>query len=168
MKGRAIYILAGVLVLSVCGSSFGKYSGGTGEPNKPYIISTAADMNEIGTHTEDWGSSFLLAEDINLSDFSGTQFNVIGTDYDNPFLSHWLQAGDYRPRTDIAVGGGDGIVNFRDFIVLAENWTGDLQPRRSDFFEGGQADAFYYAVELIERVEIDNYLSSLSVFSCLY
>ncbi len=30
--------------------AFAKYSGGTGEPNNPYLISTAADMNEIGAN----------------------------------------------------------------------------------------------------------------------
>jgi hypothetical protein len=61
-----------------------KYSGGIGEPNKPYRIATAADMNEIGTYPEDWGSHFILVNDINLAEYTGTQFNIIGTSSD-PF-----------------------------------------------------------------------------------
>ncbi len=62
-----------------------KYSGvGDGEPNNPYRIADANDMNEIGTHTEDWGSHFLLVNDINLAEYTGTQFNIIGTSSD-PF-----------------------------------------------------------------------------------
>ena len=63
-----------------------KYSGvGNGEPNNPYRIADANDMNEIGTHPEDWGSHFLLVNDINLADYTGTQFNIIGDDWDHPF-----------------------------------------------------------------------------------
>ena len=55
-----------------------KYSGvGNGEPDNPYRIADANHMNEIGTHTEDWGSHFLLVNDINLADYTGTQFNII-------------------------------------------------------------------------------------------
>jgi len=31
-----------------------KYSGGTGEPNDPYRIATAEDLNDIGNYEEDW------------------------------------------------------------------------------------------------------------------
>jgi len=54
------------------------YSGGTGEPNKPYLIATAEDMNAIGVHPNDWDKHFLLVNDINLADYTGTQFNIIG------------------------------------------------------------------------------------------
>jgi len=39
----AIAVLAGVV-------SAGDYSGGTGEPNNPYRIATAEDLNDIGNH----------------------------------------------------------------------------------------------------------------------
>jgi hypothetical protein len=58
-----------------------KYSGvGTGEPDNPYRIADANDMNEIGTHSEDWGAHFILVNDINLAQFTGTEFNIIGND----------------------------------------------------------------------------------------
>jgi hypothetical protein len=57
-----------------------RYSGGEGTAQEPYLIYTAADMNEIGTHSEDWGKHFALMADIDLGGFSGHQFNLIGND----------------------------------------------------------------------------------------
>ncbi|GAI76806.1 unnamed protein product, partial [marine sediment metagenome] len=76
-----------------------KYSGGTGEPNDPYQIAGANDMNEIGTHTEDWGSHFLLVNDINLAEYTGTEFNIIGPNAITPF-------------TGVFDGNGHTISNF--------------------------------------------------------
>ncbi|NIP27034.1 MAG: PASTA domain-containing protein [Phycisphaerae bacterium] len=56
-----------------------KYSGGTGESADPYLISTAHDMNEIGAHPNDWDRHFVLTADINLADYAGTSFNIIGS-----------------------------------------------------------------------------------------
>ncbi len=76
-----------------------KYSGGDGSESTPYRISDANDMNDIGLHQEDWGSHFVMVNDINLAQFTGTQFNIIGTDYENPF-------------TGVFDGNGFTISNF--------------------------------------------------------
>jgi hypothetical protein len=55
-----------------------KYGGGTGEPNDPYLIYTAGQMNEIGAEPNDWDKYFKLMADIDLSNYTGTDFNVIG------------------------------------------------------------------------------------------
>jgi hypothetical protein len=34
-----------------------QYGGGRGEPNEPYLIYTAEQMNTIGLHEEDWAST---------------------------------------------------------------------------------------------------------------
>jgi hypothetical protein len=47
-----------------------KYSGGTGEPENPYLIDTAEQFNEIGLHDEDWDKHFKLMADIDLSSCS--------------------------------------------------------------------------------------------------
>jgi hypothetical protein len=47
-----------------------KYGGGTGEPNDPYLIYTAEQMNEIGLHENDWDKHFKLMADIDLSAYS--------------------------------------------------------------------------------------------------
>ncbi|MHC4646307.1 MAG: hypothetical protein ACYTBJ_12470 [Planctomycetota bacterium] len=73
-----------VLVLSAASVSSAKYSGGTGEPNEPYRIATPNDLNDVGNHVEDFNKCFVLVNDINLADYTGTQFNIIG-DLHNPF-----------------------------------------------------------------------------------
>jgi hypothetical protein len=56
-----------------------KYAGGTGEPNEPYLIGTAGQLNTIGAEPDDWDKHFKLIADIDLQEYSGEQFNNIGT-----------------------------------------------------------------------------------------
>jgi hypothetical protein len=46
--------------------SWEKYSGGTGEPNDPYQIATAADLIALGETPADYSKSFILTADIDL------------------------------------------------------------------------------------------------------
>jgi len=62
-----------------------KYGGGSGTANDPYLIYTAEQMNEIGDDSRDWDKHFKLMADVDLSSYMGTDFNIIGTDRDNPF-----------------------------------------------------------------------------------
>ena len=66
-------------------ASAGTYSGGDGSEEFPYRIATPNDLNEIGANPNDWDANFVLAADINLADYTGTQFNIIGNHY-NPFM----------------------------------------------------------------------------------
>jgi hypothetical protein len=83
----AIPSLAATLFLSF--PAYAQYGGGTGEPNDPYLIYTAEQMNEIGLHQEDWGKHFKLMADIDLGSFTGTSYNIIGSgswnEWNNPF-----------------------------------------------------------------------------------
>ncbi len=57
-------------LVTICLFSFpaqAQYSGGTGEPNNPYLIYTAEQMNAIGVNPEDWDKHFRLMADIDLS-----------------------------------------------------------------------------------------------------
>ncbi len=70
-----------IVLIAVCGwclSGQAKYSGGSGEPNDPYQIATPEDLNDIGNHTEDWDKHFILVNDVNLAQYTGTQFRIIG------------------------------------------------------------------------------------------
>ncbi|MFH1717316.1 MAG: GLUG motif-containing protein [Planctomycetota bacterium] len=62
-----------------------KYGGGTGEPNNPYLIYTAEQMNAIGADRKDWDKHFKLMADIDLGVYSGGDFKIIGTAKTNPF-----------------------------------------------------------------------------------
>ncbi len=68
-------IAVSLLVVGVC---FGKYSGGNGEPNTPYLIGTAADLNDIGNHGGDFSKCFVMVNDINMAEYSGTEYKIIG------------------------------------------------------------------------------------------
>jgi hypothetical protein len=55
------------------------YGGGSGEPKDPYLIYTAEQLNTIGLIVCDWNKHFKLMADIDLVDYTGTSFNIIGT-----------------------------------------------------------------------------------------
>ena len=50
-----------------------------GSAEYPFEIATAAQLNELGLHSEDWDKHFVLTADIDLSAYSGTSFNIIGS-----------------------------------------------------------------------------------------
>jgi hypothetical protein len=91
-----------------------KYGGGTGEPNDPYLIYTAGQMNEIGLHEEDWNKQFKLMADIDLGGFTGTSFNIIG---------YYIRDNDYKPFTGVFDGNGHTISNFT-YSPTSTNSTG--------------------------------------------
>jgi formylglycine-generating enzyme required for sulfatase activity len=53
-------------------ASVGVYGGGSGTAEDPYLIYTAAEMNEIGANPADWDKHFKLMVDIDLSNYTGT------------------------------------------------------------------------------------------------
>jgi hypothetical protein len=80
-------ILVSLIIALLAGTAANaKYSGGTGEPNDPYRIATPEDLNDIGNYEEDWDKHFILVNDVNLAQYTGTQFNIIGKwfDWDDP------------------------------------------------------------------------------------
>ncbi len=93
------YVTAVIVSMTILSSAYAQYGGGTGESNDPYLIYTAEQMNEIGLHEEDWIKHFKLMADIDLSSFTGTDFNIIGIDEGNPF-------------TGVFDGNGKRISNF--------------------------------------------------------
>ncbi|MHC4332449.1 MAG: hypothetical protein ACYSUP_04760 [Planctomycetota bacterium] len=74
-----------LILLLAASISFAKYSGGTGEPNDPYRIATAEDLNDIGNHVEDFNKCFVMVNDINLGAYTGQRFKIIGEDFQKPF-----------------------------------------------------------------------------------
>jgi hypothetical protein len=62
-----------------------QYGGGTGEPDDPYLIYTAEQMNEIGANWNHWDKHFKLMANINLSAYTGRDFRIIGRNASNAF-----------------------------------------------------------------------------------
>jgi len=61
-----------------------EYGGGDGSAAYPYLITTPADLNDIGNHPEDWDKHFELTADIDLSGYdglSGPEFKLIGGEF---------------------------------------------------------------------------------------
>ena len=95
-------------MLTICFSALpaqGEYGGGTGEPNDPYLIYDANQMNAIGADSNDWDKHFKLMADIDLSVYTGTSFNIIGERY---YDSGWIE----NPFTGVFDGNGHTISNF--------------------------------------------------------
>lgn len=78
-----------------------KYAGGTGEPDTPYLIDTAEQMNAIGAEPNDWDGHFRLMADIDLGGYGRTAFNIIAP----------VRRGG-RYFTGLFDGGGHTISNF--------------------------------------------------------
>jgi len=85
MRGKANFVRCLLCVLFFAWPVQAKYGGGSGEPNDPYLIYTAEQMNAIGANYDDWDKHFKLMDDIDLSSYTGTAFNIIGTGPGNRF-----------------------------------------------------------------------------------
>jgi len=78
-RGKLTVPLLVLLLVCLFGSSAeAKYGGGSGTVSDPYLIHTAEQMNDIGANQGDWGKHFTLMADIELSSYTGSDFNIIG------------------------------------------------------------------------------------------
>jgi hypothetical protein len=80
MKNHSILALT-IMALWAGSAASVQYSGGTGEPNDPYRIASAEDLNDIGNHKEDWDKHFIQTADIDLQ---GVAISPVGN-YGQPF-----------------------------------------------------------------------------------
>ena len=101
---RKIILL--ITISSISLPAYAKYSGGTGEPNDPYLIYTPEQMNTIGAEPNDWDKHFKLMEDIDMSDYTGASLNMIG--YTEGFSYGYKS----RPFTGVFDGDGHIISNL--------------------------------------------------------
>jgi len=103
--------------------AYAKYEGGAGTAGDPYLISTAKHINEIGTHPGDWDKHFKLIADVNMSDITATEYNIIenftGTfDGNNCTISNFTLTSTREENTGLfgSVGG-----NIKDLRLLNPN-----------------------------------------------
>jgi hypothetical protein len=97
------------------------YGGGSGEPNDPYLIYTAEQLNAVDLVPCDWHKHFKLVADIDLEQYDGKdgreEFNMIGkyVDFEDP-----------RNRPFVGVFDGDGHVirNFSYAAAEGEKYLG--------------------------------------------
>ncbi|UCD48922.1 MAG: hypothetical protein JSW27_15460 [Phycisphaerales bacterium] len=85
-RSMQITLLLCSFVIPAVGSAQVKYDGGTGDPNDPYLIYTAEQMNAIGACRDDWDKHLRLMADIDLSAYTGTESNILGVSWEQPFV----------------------------------------------------------------------------------
>jgi hypothetical protein len=61
-----VCVATAAFFLAIVSTATAKYSGGTGEPNDPYQIATAADLIALGETPEDYDKHFILTADLDL------------------------------------------------------------------------------------------------------
>jgi hypothetical protein len=76
---------------------------GSGTAANPYRIYTAEQLNSIGAFSCEWDKHFILTADIDLSGYTGTQFNIIG---------YYMSYSDNKLFTGVFNGAGHIISNF--------------------------------------------------------
>ena len=120
-----------------------KYSGGTGEPNDPYQIATAADLIALGETPEDYDKHFILTADIDLDpNLPGRKVfdkAVIAPDTNDkedwfqgtPFTGVFDGKGHMISHLTIIGGGNLGLfgqltvgADVKDLVVVDVNITG--------------------------------------------
>jgi hypothetical protein len=113
---------------------------GTGTSQDPFIICTPTQMNAIGANSLNWSQSFALGRDIDLSSFSGTQFNIIGnagTVFSGSFYGHGFTISNFNYATNNSnyVGlfgyvtgkiGGIKLSNPSVSVAVTGNYAGAL------------------------------------------
>jgi hypothetical protein len=140
MKRKRKYLISLLVIFFLLTSSaFAKYSGGSGEPNNPYLIATPEDLNDIGNHSEDFSKYFKLTADINMSAYTGTQFQVVGN-WDIGYFSGVFDGDGHTIRNltinrpsenEIGLfgrfsGGQLRNLNLEDTNIIGHNFVGGL------------------------------------------
>jgi len=116
MRGKATYIKWLLCVLFLTWPVQAQYDGGSGTAEDPYLIDTAEQMDAIGAEPNDWNEHFKLVADIDLKDFGGSSFNLIGS-ASHPFKGVFDGNGHTISNLTYAVTGNeepadDGIIQF--------------------------------------------------------
>ena len=94
-------------------SAWGQFSGGSGDPNDPYLISSAVDMEVLSSDPNHWGDHFRLTADLDLT---GRVMTPIGTT-STPFSGTFDGNGNALANLTINLPGTD----FVGFFGIVDN-----------------------------------------------
>ncbi len=103
-----------LVLLAICFSTLsaqGQYGPGGGTSSNPYQILEPYHMNAIGDNPSHWGKHFKLMNDIDLSGYTGADFNIIGSGWAEPF-------------TGVFDGNGYKIYNFSYGPIASDSYVG--------------------------------------------
>ena len=132
-----------------------KYGGGSGSVDDPFRIYSASQLNEIGTNPYHWDSYFVLLTDIDLGEYAGDRFNIIGNE-DTAFTGifdgnrHTISNFSYSGQTDNV--GLFSIIDSENAIVK------DLSLFRPNVKQVNSSNAGILAGELRNGIVINCYI----------
>jgi len=137
---------------------------GDGVEDDPYLIYDANDMQMVGMNPNQWDAHFKLMADIDLSGFTGEEFNIIGVDSNEPFSGGFYGndhiISNFRYSTS-AVSNNIGLFGYTDTAAkilnvslvsadvntTASNYVGALVGQNHGLVEGcystGQVSGAY-------------------------
>lgn len=102
-----LYVYTSLLTLWVVSTTaIAQYDSGTGEPNHPYVIATASQLNALGQDPNSWSKHFRLSADIDLGKVTYKKA-VIAWDIDDHNFRF-----DGTPFTGSFDGNGYSIINL--------------------------------------------------------
>jgi hypothetical protein len=105
-----------VAVLFCAGAANGKYGGGNGDSNNPFLISSPEDLAQIGNNPDDWDKHFLLMSDLDMKDYNSTNvFAPIGYFQWTPYVS--------KPFKGVFDGNKKKIINLT-ITRIRKDFTG--------------------------------------------
>ncbi|MGA1979181.1 MAG: GLUG motif-containing protein [Sedimentisphaerales bacterium] len=125
-KKQESAVLLFILLFVLCSLSSGKYSGGTGEPNDPYIIATPNDLCDIGNHIEDYNKNFIMVNDINMAGFYDTHpVFMISGNFIGVFDGNGHSISNIRGTEGLfeTLGSEPGVL--KNLALIDVNMTGD-------------------------------------------
>ncbi len=125
---RIIVFLSILLLLLSYSIAYCSYGGGSGVEGDPYLIYEPEQFHAIGANTLDWDKHFKLMSDIDLSDYTGTQYIPIGRYFETPTIffegsfdgnDHSISNFSYTSPDKIYAGlfGAVGLFNGTDVVI---------------------------------------------------
>ncbi len=125
MKTNKSIFIFFILTLTLSGISSGKYSGGMGEPNDPYLIATPNDLCDINSHIEDYNKHFIMVNDINMTDFYDTNpVFMISGDFVGVFDGNSHSISNFRGTEGLFERLGDEPGILKNLALIDVNLTG--------------------------------------------
>lgn len=137
-----LLILGSVCCILASSLMAATYGGGSGTPDDPYQIWTPQQMNTIGANSSDWDKSFKLMIDIDMSAYTGTQYNIIGTSsklFAGTFDGNNHKISNLTYTTTSSVDYVGLIGNTSDYAVMKNLGVENISISSGGMFIGGLA-----------------------------
>jgi hypothetical protein len=106
-KTNLTTVIAALFIVSFTTYAYSAYSGGSGTADDPYQIANVTDFQQLSATPTDWGKSFILTANINLTGLTFTQAPIAP---DTDSATEYFQGTTF---TGVFDGNGHVISNLR-------------------------------------------------------